>query len=177
MNPPNKIFGIGLSKTGTTSLAAALRILNFPTKHLPLVESDFQRYQAFCDSSVAVAFQSLDARFPGAKFIYTVREHSSWLSSCRQHFFKPAKRPKLRKIRRLLYGCDQFDEKLFSAAYYRHDDIVRRYFKDRPSSLLILNLCINDASNWRELCAFLGCECPDIFFPWKNKTKTRMTLS
>jgi hypothetical protein len=66
-----KVFGIGLSKTGTTSLSAALAILGYRSKHFPKDE-DFARYDAFSDITVAMKFKTLDRFFPGSQFIYTV---------------------------------------------------------------------------------------------------------
>ena len=166
-----KIFGIGLSKTGTTSLVAGLRKLGFSAKHLPLAKKDFHRFQAFSDSSVAVKFQQLDQLFPGSKFIYTIREEESWLQSCRRHFAGVTHRPKLRAVRFQLYGCNRFDEQLFRMAYRWHDLKVRRFFRGRSSSLLILDLVQQADACWDQLCPFLGCEHPGIPFPWKNKTR------
>ena len=75
-----KVFGIGLSKTGTTSLSAALAILGYRSKHFPKDE-DFARYDAFSDITVAMKFKTLDRFFPGSQFIYTVRDEPAWLAS------------------------------------------------------------------------------------------------
>jgi len=49
-----KIFGIGLSGTGTNSLCKALEELGYPAKHYPLGLEDFDRYEAFADTPVNV---------------------------------------------------------------------------------------------------------------------------
>ena len=48
-----KIFGIGLSKTGTSSLSEALEILGYSTVHFPRSLSEIAYYDAATDSTVA----------------------------------------------------------------------------------------------------------------------------
>ena len=51
-----KIFGIGLSKTGTSSLSEALEILGYSTVHFPSTLSEIAYYDAATDSTVARRF-------------------------------------------------------------------------------------------------------------------------
>ena len=83
-DPPSpKVLGVGLSKTGTSSLSAALTILGYRTVHYPpldrlrelLDDSD-----AATDTPVACSFRELDRQYPGSRFILTVRDPDSWLS-------------------------------------------------------------------------------------------------
>jgi hypothetical protein len=94
-----KIFCVGLNKTGTTSLARALENLGIVVAPQGPVESliqdwsrrDFLRiirfcryYEAFQDVpfSCPFTFQALDAAFSGSKFILTVRQDSyQWSES------------------------------------------------------------------------------------------------
>ena len=94
-----KVYGIGLSKTGTSSLTEAFKILNFKSIHNPSqflnldeqghLSIDFNRleiYEAATDLEIAFFFEELDVRFPNSKFILTTREIGSWLKSCENHF-------------------------------------------------------------------------------------------
>jgi hypothetical protein len=93
-----KVFGIGLSRTGTKSLHQALRILGYRSDHfsthlltlaqgeLGLDWSSVRDYDALTDVTAARFYRELDARFPGARFILTVREPQAWLRSCARHF-------------------------------------------------------------------------------------------
>jgi hypothetical protein len=94
-----KVFCLGRNKTGTTSLAAALRSLGLvvglqaPAEKLfpDWVRRDYRRIIRFCRT--AQAFQDipfnlpgmyavLDCCFPGSRFVLTVRESSeSWVES------------------------------------------------------------------------------------------------
>jgi hypothetical protein len=160
-----KVFGIGLSKTGTTSLSAALAILGYRSKHFPKDE-DFAHYDAFSDITVAMKFKTLDRFFPGSQFIYTVRDEPSWLASCARHFRQAHEKERQRDIRRTFYKCGKFDEEKFREAYWRHDADVRTYFRDRQADMLVLDI----REGWGPLCRFLGRVPPAQPFPWQNKT-------
>src|SRR6185503_19618665 len=94
------IFGIGLSKTGTTSLYAALHELGYRSAtygHMAeLGLSDWFRgdfttdylagYDAVTDLPIGVFYAQLDMRYPGSKFILTVRDVESWLVSAKTQF-------------------------------------------------------------------------------------------
>ena len=180
-----KIFGIGLSRTGTTSLSSALEILGYRSFHFPFIRSFFGRiyirkqylenYDALTDTPVALLYQELDKKYPGSKFIYTVRDMESWLASCEKYpaFHKGSDYSKSNKItarlRQRLFGTDYFDRQKFKEAYLRHDTEVRDYFKDRPQDLLVLNITEGDA--WNPLCTFLEKVKPGVPFPNKNKKK------
>ena len=93
----NKIFNIGLSKTGTTSLNQALNDLGFPSIHNP---KPFRRqamkgqYHFDSDDWRALTnfgehfYPQLDKAYPGSKFILTVRDEEAWLRSLQKQFGK-----------------------------------------------------------------------------------------
>jgi hypothetical protein len=95
-----KVFGIGLSRTGTTSLTHALTILEYRTIHLPsddVTQREITEYfergddaleltilrgnDALTDYVVCCIYQGLDRAYPGSKFVLTVRDKESWLDS------------------------------------------------------------------------------------------------
>lgn len=87
-----KVFGIGLSKTGTTSLATALTILGYHTAHWSndltgeiLSMGDAFLFDALADTPVCVIFETLYHLFPRSKFIYTVRARPAWKHSIDAH--------------------------------------------------------------------------------------------
>ena len=163
-----KVFGIGLSRTGTTTLADALAILGYQSKHFPTQEQHFFFYEALTDTPVTIRFKELYETYPGSKFVYTVREIGGWLDSCRRFFTHRKGKDYGNAINRRLYGTAGFDEGLFRAAYARHDAEVRGYFGGRSADLLTVDLC-DGISGWEPLCRFLGKPVPDDPFPWANK--------
>ena len=91
MNPNQKIFNIGLPKTGTSSLTQALNLLGIHCLHHPLHLRDevmrgnyrfdsFQDWQAISNFGEHF-YPQLDQAYPGSKFILTERELESWLKS------------------------------------------------------------------------------------------------
>ena len=153
-----KYFGIGLSRTATQSLTDAFTLMGFRAKHF-LTNGAYNRIRRkydFCaDFPIASRFKELDLKYPGSKFIYTIRDMDSWLESCRIHFAKkPCFRDYQREYRRAAYGCVNFYKDKFKVAYKRHDKDVRDYFKDRPNDLLIMDICNGDG--WNKLIPFIG---------------------
>jgi hypothetical protein len=173
---PLKIFGIGLAKTGTTSLNAALRILGYSAIDYPLDLGGIDEHDAATDMPVADKFEFLDQKYPRSKFIYTVRQQDEWLRSCKRHWSEwhdngRDMRPAVIELLRRLYGTVDFDANLFAEAYVRHETRVLSYFRDRADDLLILDIC-SKGDGWEPLCSFLGQEVPDGAFPHENKRKS-----
>lgn len=179
-----KIFGIGLSKTGTTSLGAALQVLGYKTKDFPSIryiphallyikDHNLNNYDAFTDIPVIPFYKKLDKKYPGSKFIYTTREKESWLRSCQRYprFHIPLYRLpfKIIKLRQTIYKTYRFDYEKFDQAYDRHHQDVLNYFKLRPQDLLVLD--INEENKWGKICQFLNHPVPDRKFPFRNSRK------
>ena len=166
----SKIFGIGLSRTGTTSLTEALGLLGFSAVHFPISTQEIELHDAAADLPIADAFERLDATFPGSKFIYTVRERTRWIESCRRHWLrKQGKTNDIhREFRRRLYGTIDFDPDLFTQAYDRHENRVLSYFAARPHDLLVVDIC-GGRAGWEVLCSFLGVPVPNTPFPNTNR--------
>lgn len=181
------MFGIGLSKTGTTSLTTALNILGIPSVHFPHDDTTFdelkrgqyrlsvlKEYQGVTDTPVAPFFVQLDHAWPDSKFILSVRDKSSWLRSAERHWCamrdgRPAKDPKFGAfvdfINACVYGCTEFNAERFSYVYDRHERDVGDYFAHRADDLLVFDIC-GGTHGWRDLCEFLGAPMPNgIRFP------------
>lgn len=172
-----KVFGIGLSKTGTTTLAKALSILGYKSVHA-WKQSQLHTYEAATDVPAAVRYRELDERYAGAKFILTVRHLPSWLESCRRMWqardlfnmvLLPSAAVEYTYCRMKLYGMMEYDRDLFEQAYNRHVREVREHFKDRPNDFLELDICAGEG--WEKLCPFLGKPVPRKPFPWRNRAR------
>ena len=169
----NKIYGIGLSRTGTMSLTEALKQAGIIIKHFPHNKEQVfdKNQQGASDISIIPFYKKLDKAFPGSKFIYTFREKESWLESIENHLARRI--PKTltswhRFVRMEVYGCLDFDKNKYSEAYERHDIDVREYFKDRPQDLLIVNVV--GGENTESLKQFLNIS-KDITYPHINRKK------
>jgi len=202
-----KIFCIGQNKTGTTSLDKTLKEhkFNVASQHKgELLCNDWLKgnYQSIIEfAKTADAFQDrpfymgdtykyLDANFPGAKFILSVRNSpDEWYDSYirfQSKIFGAGRKPTARQLKRAgycqtgwiynvitgLYGTSEDDvynkEKLVDY-YVRYNTEVVEYFKDRPDDLLMINL--KDDDSYKKFCDFLGVSPRRDKFPHLNKTK------
>lgn len=176
-----KIFGIGLSKTGTTSLARALEILGYRTRDYIGVTSyvpgdlssinlqEIDANDAITDTPIPSFYEQLDARYPDSKFILTTRDMNDWLKSCKKQFTKrmvARQNEATCQVHSDLYGCFEFDIDKYTNGYKRYVNGVLDYFKDRPKDLLVIDICGGD--HWEKLCAFLDKPVPDTPFPLAN---------
>jgi glycosyltransferase involved in cell wall biosynthesis len=171
----NKIFGIGIGKTGTTSLTAALNLLGIKTIHLPRSLEEVKYVDGATDLPIAAAYQELDRLYPSSKFILTIRDTESWLRSYDSHQcyidrVYQGRIPRwLFELRNKFFGQWQFEPEIWLNTYNRHLLDVTNYFKGRERDLLVLDIC--NGQGWKELCSFLECPIPDFPFPNENKKK------
>jgi hypothetical protein len=80
----NKIFIIGLPRTGTTSVCAAMLTLGFRVAHTAYTVRAFDEAQVIADTPIFNDYQQLDQAYPKAKFIYLERSLKNWLPSIQQ---------------------------------------------------------------------------------------------
>lgn len=180
-----KVFGLGLSKTGTSSLTEALNLLGIKSVHYPadgrtlaqLQAGDYRlslmdEYAGATDIPVAPFYAQLDEAFPGSKFILTVRDKDSWLRSCEVHWRLMAEwrdnYPEFRRAHEFYsactYGTLEYNRARFSFAYDAHVANVRRYFAGREADLLEIDVC--GGEGWENLCPFL--DLPMLYTPFPH---------
>ena len=149
-------MGVGLPRTGTRSLAKALRVLGYNTlynpKNLHKAEYLGKSWSTEADALVHFGFWT----FPMYDCIpvCTIRDEESWIESCRRHFTKVNAQDR-RDIRLSVFGCIGFNEAQFRLVYHRHRDWVERRNV----------LCMDVKDGWEPLCKFLGKTLPDEPFP------------
>ena len=177
----NKVFGIGFHKTGTTSLANALRELGYTvagpfgvddpdiaaTARVRVLERAAE-WDAVQDNPWPLFYRELDESFPGSKFILTIRQTDAWIASVLQHFGGQTT-----PMREWIYGVGDpvGAEAIYRERYERHNREVLDYFADRPDDLLVLNIA--DGRGWEDICPFLGHDMPDSPFPHANRSQER----
>lgn len=185
INNKSKIFGIGLNKTGTSTLEECGKILGYRVKgpsyrclediriknFFGNVIETVNKYDLFQDWPWPLIYKELDQEFPNSKFILTVRKDSqTWLNSLKAHSLRT--KP-LRNCRKLAYGYHyphQYQQEHIEF-YLRHQQEVRQYFQGRKQDFL--EICWEEDNDWRKLCHFLGMEIPNVKFPHANKTSER----
>ena len=171
-----KILGVGLSRTGTRSLAEALRILGYNTLHWAperlrdtvdgnTAKPEVRKYDdvdAVVDIPAAYFWRELDREYPGLKFILTVRERDSWLESVAKHYARIG--PVDPNLQAMVYGSTKVIPWLYWRHYVTHTGTLMKTFG--PDRLLVMDI-LQDPS-WQRLCWFLNKPIPDVPFPHKT---------
>lgn len=179
-----KIFGIGWSKTGTTSLAAALGLLGFTPRtsynhelvlavrdgDMDRVFKESDRYRVFDDWPWPLVFREMNERYPDARFILTVRKPEDRFVSFRKHVGRQMpQKEEVMQAREFCFGKrdpeNHKDE--MTHRYVAHNNDVIDYFAARPGKLLVVSW--DSGHGWQELCEFLSVPIPDEPFPHANK--------
>lgn len=183
-----KVFGIGFHKTGTTSLGAALAALGYTTcdgagavrraighsqmmrllrgNQLEPIMQVAEHYDGFTDNPWFMLFRDLDRRFPGSKFILTVRDERRWLESALRYFGQSES-----DLRMWIYGSGRplGHEEHWLARYRDHINQVTAYFRHRPDDLLVVDW--EQGAGWEDLGRFLGRPVPSGPFPHITKDR------
>lgn len=182
-----KVFCVGLSRTGTTSLNNALNLLGYASAHWLnpitgglLMNDDYLLFDSFTDITVSANFEWLYMAFPNSKFIYTTRPIASWAESTRDHYHNnrnithPGELLNTSKMMRQEWASSHVESSLYGhhdsweAAYDYHDQRVRKFFADKdPNRFMEASIVTGDG--WDKLAEFLGKPIPTVPFPSKNK--------
>jgi len=173
----DRVWGIGLPRTGTASLCESLKILGYDCVHYPKYLARAEKHQAAVDTPIPIFYKELSEKYPSSKFILTVRDKESWLLSAQKASkrfrwagLSPTKRcgPEVYSAHIELFGTLAFDKEKMSVGYDRHYQKVLDYFSN-SHNLLIYNLCGGDG--WKPLCKFLNKPIPEVDAPHRNKIK------
>jgi hypothetical protein len=176
-----KVFGIGLSKTGTTSLASMLEKLGFSfvqdnmgdyeeitlDELICRMDEAVEKYNAFSDSPWCRFYQRYAERFPDSQFILTLRPVDRWMNSMSNFADKDI------PIMGHAYGVRRFrgNEEHFKKLYQQHTIDAIQYFSGKPGRLLVLDIEADAASLARAIEAFLGLSPSDFLFPKANVSR------
>lgn len=204
----SKLFCIGRNKTGTTSIAKAFEQLGYvvgkqrPAQMLlrEYVARDFEPIVRYCKSaqvfqdapfSYPETYKHMDAAFPGAKFILSVRDDAEqWYESLiRFHAerFGNGEVPTAEDLKgapnvwtgraweanRALYNSpegDPYNKDVLIAHYHEYNESVRGYFRSRPRDFIEINVARK--GDYERLIQFLGVESDYNNFPWENSIES-----
>jgi len=163
----NKIFIIGLPRTGTTSVCAAMLELGFHVAHTAYTDRSFEEAQVIADTPVFCDYQDLDIVYPNAKFIYLARDLSKWLPSIQQLLIRMHANlirsdggfnPIIKRCYQEIfapYSLDNINNLDFlTRCYQQHRTQVQQYFANRQNDLLSID--ISESKSYRQLLYFLN---------------------
>lgn len=175
-----KIFVIGLPRTGTTSVCATLLNMGFKVAHTAFTREAVEQAQVIADTPAFSEFPQLHALFPKARFIYLQRDLRLWLPSIKTLLEKMSLakeggkgviNPLLERCFGQVFGpfgvaCLQ-DDQYLAACYQRHFELVDNYFSTQTNALLTLD--VSEADSLRKLADFVSVELAgDLEFPRLN---------
>lgn len=170
----NKIFIIGLPRTGTTSICNSFLELGYTSAHTAYTQNTFKQADVIADTPIFSEYQQLDRYFSGAKFINLTREPNLWVPSIRQlltrmytnlvrhdgGFNSHIKRCYLSTFDSL--SIDNINSDMYlNQCYDKHQQTVACYFKNRNQDLL--NIDISKPDSTARLQTFINHEQPISF--------------
>ena len=182
---PRKIFGIGLNKTGTTSLRACFRAFGlshmgcrrdllkaYRDQRLSDIFRTTDKYSSFQDWPYPLMYRELNERY-GSRSLFILTKRASpeiWLDSLKSHCLNAHP---VRNNQILAYGRSYPHgyEEDFISLYETHNQAVESYFKAQGASDRLLTVCWETGDGWPELCEFLQFPPVDRPFPYANKRK------
>ncbi len=193
-----KIFCIGFYKTGTTSLYDALRILGYRTINgdrpgsypgaddgetllKQITRGDhrlptFDLFDAFTDAPYLWIWREIDAMFPDARYILTIRDEDAWIRSCVKFF----RGRRIRPMMIWMFGKhadpsrDEASRQAWLEIYRKHNADILQHFAGREHQFMVLD-CVREPG-WEKLCAFLEAPIPDLPWPHSNPTRESSRL-
>lgn len=187
-----KILGIGLPRTGTTSLAAALAQLGYNVQPAhrqgyplkihdcpsDLGMDDFRLFDEFEAIAECEYWRWLIHAYPEANCILTIRNPDDWFRSITAHIDAIHTRQRDRPWWKI-EEADRTHERLFGSkwplrtlyldAYERHLFAVEAFCRSVNRPLLTFRV----EQGWKPLCTFLGKPVPTEPFPWRNRLATK----
>lgn len=183
-----KVFGIGLNKTGTTTLGEALKLLGYRHHGLSLdlldewlkngfsedIKQVIEENDAFEDWPWPLMWIELARFYPDAKFVLTIRSSSEkWFESQCKHIIRY---PDTRRENLMIYGCEDPKEcrSIFVDYYINHNEKVKSWFIENGLSDRLLIVCWENGDGWKELCDFLDLTPPMFEFPHSNSSTIPM---
>jgi hypothetical protein len=183
----NKLFVIGLPRTGTTSISVALLNYGFKVAHTAYTKRTFELADVISDAPCFCDYKELDQLFPHSKFVYLERALERWVPSMQMLLEKmlPQLAPKTGYLNPVLKRAinqtfaplmatgslrqEHLQQQHLTACYLNHQQQVQDYFAQRND---FLNIDISTADSLQKLLAFLDIDAPATdAFPHLNSGK------
>ena len=164
----NKLFIIGLPRTGTTSISVSL-LEHFKVAHTAYTKHAFELADVISDCPCFSDYHQLDALFPDSKFVYLQRSLDLWIPSIQMLLNKMLPHlnaktyvnPILKRSFGQTFDLNNVDKPFskpldsahLTACYQRHEQGVIDYFNSRDN---LLSIDVSQSDSLPRLLAFLG---------------------
>jgi hypothetical protein len=146
----NKLFIIGLPRTGTTSISVALLDYGFKVAHTAYTKRAFELADVISDAPCFCDYPQLDKLFPNSKFVYLDRALTTWVPSMQMllnkmlpeltpktGYLNPVLKRSINNIFGPLTATDPLSQQYLSTCYLKHQQEVFNYFLSRNDFLKI----------------------------------------
>ena len=187
-----KVFGIGMFKTGTTTLEHCLKILgmrhvDYQTDHIYfngksqgflqrnldkiIVDYDYDNLSNEEMDTIKKVVNNYDAFSDHPwmwcfKKCYELYPDSKFILTVRKDSQTVANSDRNFWKMNGASERDMPDDSEFIHRYETHNAIVREFFKDKNN---YIELCWENGDDWNKLCKFLNIEIPSLPFPHANR--------
>lgn len=176
----SKIVGVGVHKTGTSTLGTALQILGFSWTgwnletasiykhgHIDALLDMMADFECFEDAPWFLMYQEAFRRYPDLKLVLTRRRNMDvWFESLTKHIDRSP--PDAFSFRETIYGTNDLRSAKSHVidTHRRHIDETREFAE--KNDVPLLEVCWEEGDGWPELCDFLGRSEPNVAFPHTN---------
>lgn len=146
----NKIFIIGLPRTGTTSISVALLNYGFKVAHTAYTKRAFELADVVSDAPCFSDYRQLDTLFPNSKFVYLDRALENWVPSIQMllkkmlpelnpktGYLNPVLKRSINKTFELSSTNDPLNKQHLETCYLNHQQAVLAYFSNNNNFLKI----------------------------------------
>ncbi len=176
----NKLFIIGLPRTGTTSICAALLDHDLKVAHTALTKQAFELADVVADTPCFCDYQQLDQMFPDSKFVYLQRNLAHWIPSIQMLLTKIMNHiqqgqhlhPLIQRCFDACFGilsaANPLDATHLAQCYATHQQHIKNHFTQRNQ---LLSIDISDKNSWHQLLKFLGKPEDHKRFPHINSSR------
>lgn len=200
-----KVFGIGLQKTGTSSLGEALTLFGYTVCRANFAEQTLRKlgkelgpehrdqsscelffekvilpltkdYDAFQDVPWCFYYRELEKHFPDSRFILTLRDPQSWYRSMKS-YDRTYNTTRAQRVLAWNYGEGNpiQNRELYLERFREHTEGVLKFFHKRPQKLLVLRM--EERDKMRKLAEFLGEPLPSRRYPHVNIGKKNRIMN
>lgn len=162
----NKLFIIGLPRTGTTSISVALLDYGFKVAHTAYTKRAFELADVISDAPCFSDYKELDALFPDSKFVYLDRALTAWVPSIqmllnkmlpeltpKSGYLNPVLKRSMNKTFATLECDNPLTQQHLEHCYRTHQQAVFNYFAQRDN---FLSIDISQTGSLQQLLNFLG---------------------
>ncbi len=148
-----KIFIVGLPRTGTTSICSTLLELGYNVAHTAYTQSTFEQANVIADTPIFNDYKLLDKHYPNSQYIYLTRDPQKWIPSIKQLLLRMYENvvrddggfnPIIKRCYTEVFSPFTYENinnnDFLLACYEQHKKSVTEYFTKQNKSILFIDI-------------------------------------